>query len=144
MVFETHCEDETKQAAYEFAKMLKPSDVICMYGDLGVGKSVFVRGIAEFLDIKEPITSPTFTIINEYCGKMPLYHFDVYRISESDEMYEIGYDDYVNGNGVTVIEWAELIEDILPDSYYRVTITKDYDKGDDFRKIEIEKSDGDI
>lgn len=144
MVFETHCEDETKQAAYEFAKMLKPSDVICMYGDLGVGKSVFVRGIAEFLDIKEPITSPTFTIINEYCGKMPLYHFDVYRISESDEMYEIGYDDYVNGSGVTVIEWAELIEDILPDSYYRVTITKDYDKGDDFRKIEIEKSGGDI
>lgn len=140
MIFETYSEKETKQVASEFAKRLKPSDVICMYGDLGVGKSVFVRGIADYLGITEPITSPTFTIVNEYEGKYPLYHFDVYRISDSEEMYEIGYEDYVNGDGISVIEWAELIEDILPDEYYKVKILKDYEKGYDYRKIEIEKA----
>ncbi|MDD6483668.1 MAG: tRNA (adenosine(37)-N6)-threonylcarbamoyltransferase complex ATPase subunit type 1 TsaE [Clostridiales bacterium] len=140
MIYESYGEEETANIAYEFAKSLKPSDVICMYGDLGTGKSVFVRGIARYLGITGPVTSPTFTIVNEYYGKMPLYHFDVYRIADSDEMYEIGYEEYINGDGISVIEWAQLIEDILPEDIYRVTISKDYSKGEEFRRIEIERT----
>lgn len=89
-----------------------------MYGDLGVGKTAFVQGLAKGLGIDEPITSPTFTIVNEYSGRLPLYHFDVYRIADSDEMYEIGYEEYVYGDGVSVIEWPQLIDDILPEKRY--------------------------
>ena len=97
-----------------------------MYGDLGVGKTAFVQGLAKGLGIDEPITSPTFTIVNEYSGRLPLYHFDVYRIADSDEMYEIGYEEYVYGDGVSVIEWPQLIDDILPEKdmtllYQRIT-----------------------
>jgi tRNA threonylcarbamoyladenosine biosynthesis protein TsaE len=91
------------------------------------------------LGIDEPITSPTFTIVNEYEGDLPLYHFDVYRIADSDEMYEIGYDEYVYGDGVSVIEWPQLIEDILPENRYDITISKDYDKGENYRIIEIKE-----
>jgi tRNA threonylcarbamoyladenosine biosynthesis protein TsaE len=131
--------DETKKIAYEFAKNLKSGDALCMYGDLGVGKTAFVQGLAQGLGIDEPITSPTFTIVNEYEGDLPLYHFDVYRIADSDEMYEIGYDEYVYGDGVSVIEWPQLIEDILPENRYDITISKDYDKGENYRIIEIKE-----
>lgn len=134
--------EETQKIASDFAKTLKSSDVVCMYGDLGAGKTAFVQGMAKGLDITEPITSPTFTIVNEYEGSMPLYHFDVYRIADSDEMYEIGYEEYVYGDGICVIEWAELIEDILPDERYSVTILKALANGDDYRKIIIEKVQG--
>lgn len=130
--------EETKRIAAGFAKELKSGDVLCMYGNLGAGKTAFVQGLAHGLGIDEPITSPTFTIVNEYQGDMPLYHFDVYRIGDSEEMYEIGYEEYVYGDGISVIEWAELIEDILPESRYSVTIIKD-DTNDDYRKIIIEK-----
>ncbi|MCC8169078.1 MAG: tRNA (adenosine(37)-N6)-threonylcarbamoyltransferase complex ATPase subunit type 1 TsaE [Oscillospiraceae bacterium] len=130
--------EETKRIAAGFAKELKSGDVLCMYGNLGAGKTAFVQGLARGLGIDEPITSPTFTIVNEYQGDMPLYHFDVYRIGDSEEMYEIGYEEYVYGDGISVIEWAELIEDILPESRYSVTIIKD-DTNDDYRKIIIEK-----
>lgn len=134
--------EETQKIASDFARTLKSGDVICMYGDLGAGKTAFVQGMAKGLNITESITSPTFTIVNEYSGSLPLYHFDVYRIADSDEMYEIGYEEYVYGDGISVIEWAELIEDILPDKRYRVTILKELANGDDYRKIIIEKVQG--
>lgn len=134
--------EETQKIAAEFAKTLGRGDTVCMYGDLGAGKTAFVQGMAKGLDITEPITSPTFTIVNEYEGSLPLYHFDVYRIADSDEMYEIGYEEYVYGDGISVIEWAELIEDILPESRYSVTVLKDLTQGEDYRKIIIEKVQG--
>lgn len=130
---------ETKSVAADIVKELNAGSVICMYGDLGAGKTAFVQGMAQALGIDDHITSPTFTIVNEYYGKMPLYHFDVYRIGCSDEMFEIGFDEYINGDGISVIEWAELIEDILPDEYIKVTILKDIEKGEDYRKIVIEE-----
>lgn len=134
--------EETQKIAAQFAKTLVKGDTVCMYGDLGAGKTAFVQGMAKGLDIAEPITSPTFTIVNEYEGSLPLYHFDVYRIADSDEMYEIGYEEYVYGDGISVIEWAELIEDILPDMRYSVTVLKDLTQGEDYRKIIIEKVQG--
>ena len=128
---------DTQKIAAEFAKTLTVGDVLCMYGDLGVGKTAFVQGLAKGLGICEHITSPTFTIVNEYSGRLPLYHFDVYRIADSDEMYEIGYEEYVYGNGVSVIEWPQLIDDILPEKRYDIEISKDYDKGEDYRTIDI-------
>ena len=127
--------DKTKQIAAEITKKLKPGSVICMYGDLGAGKTAFVQGMARALGIDEPVTSPTFTIVNEYYGTLPLYHFDVYRIGSSEEMYEIGFDEYINGNGICVIEWAELIEDILPEDSIRITIRKNIEKGEVYREI---------
>ncbi|MGN0106864.1 MAG: tRNA (adenosine(37)-N6)-threonylcarbamoyltransferase complex ATPase subunit type 1 TsaE [Hominilimicola sp.] len=131
--------EETQKIATDFAKTMKAGDVLCMYGDLGVGKTAFVQGLAKGLEIDEPITSPTFTIVNEYSGTLPLYHFDVYRIADSDEMYEIGYEEYVYGDGVSVIEWPQLIDDILPEKRYDIEIAKDYDKGENYRTIEIKE-----
>ena len=131
--------EETQKIAADFAKTLKEGDVLCMYGDLGVGKTAFVQGLAKGLGIDEPITSPTFTIVNEYSGTLLLYHFDVYRIADSDEMYEIGYEEYVYGDGVSVIEWPQLIDDILPEKRYDIEIAKDYDKGENYRTIEIKE-----
>lgn len=138
-IFESNTLHDTCQIARDFAANLKGGDIICMYGDLGAGKTEFVRAMAQELGIEDYITSPTFTIINEYKGSLDLYHFDVYRIADSDEMYEIGYDEYINGDGICVIEWAQLIEDILPHERYNVTITKDYLKGENYRKIVIER-----
>lgn len=129
--------EDTQRIASEFAKTLKSGDVICMYGDLGAGKTAFVQGLAKGLGIDEHITSPTFTIVNEYMGDKPLYHFDVYRIADSDEMYEIGYEEYISGDGISVIEWPQLIEDILPEHRYDIEISKDYSKSENYRIIEI-------
>lgn len=131
--------EETRQIAENFAKTLKARDVLCMYGDLGVGKTAFVQGLAKGLGISEHITSPTFTIVNEYIGSLPLYHFDVYRIADSDEMYEVGYEEYVYGDGVSVIEWPNLINDILPLKRYDITISKDFSKHENYRKIKIKE-----
>ncbi len=131
---------ETQNIAKTFAKTLGRGDVICLNGDLGVGKTAFVQGLAAGLKISEPITSPTFTIVNCYeSGVMPFYHFDVYRIDDSDEMYEIGYDEYVFGDGVSVIEWPEKIADILPHSRYEITIVKNLTVHENYREICIEK-----
>jgi len=109
-------------------------------GDLGVGKTVFTQGIADGLGITEPVSSPTFTIVQVYEeGRMPFYHFDVYRIGDIEEMDEIGYEDYFYGEGLCMIEWANLIEEILPDKRYDVTIEKDLEKGFDYRKITIKE-----
>ncbi len=137
MVFEVNNIEETKKVAIDFAKSLKKGDVVCMYGDLGAGKTEFVRQMAHVFGIEDYITSPTFTIVNEYSGDIDLYHFDVYRISDSDEMYEIGYEEYIDGDGICVIEWAELIEDILPKRRHTVTINTDYSKGEEYRRITI-------
>jgi tRNA threonylcarbamoyladenosine biosynthesis protein TsaE len=131
--------EDTQRIAAEIAESLKPGDVLCMYGDLGAGKTAFVQGLAKGLGINSHITSPTFTIVNEYHGRLTLYHFDVYRIADPDEMYEIGYEEYVYGDGVSVIEWPQLIDEILPEERYNVTITKDYTKHDNYRILEIEK-----
>ena len=133
----TNSYEETERAAADFAKTLKGGEVIAMYGDLGAGKTAFVRGLARGLGIEGHITSPTFTIMNAYSGRLPLYHFDVYRIADPDEMYEIGYEDYIESDGVCVIEWAELIADILPEECIRVDINKDSAKGDDYREITV-------
>ena len=138
MIYNSNGPNDTEIIAKALAKKLKPSDVICLRGDLGVGKTAFVQGLVKGLGVTEPISSPTFTIVNCYTGgKMPIYHFDVYRIEDSDEMYEIGFDEYVYGDGVTVIEWPDNIADILPDGAYNITIEKDYEKGENFRRIEI-------
>lgn len=115
-------------------------DVYTLVGDLGVGKTVFTQGIADGLGITEPVSSPTFTIVQVYEeGRMPFYHFDVYRIGDIEEMDEIGYEDYFYGEGLCMIEWANLIEEILPDKRYDVTIEKDLEKGFDYRKITIKE-----
>lgn len=131
--------EETSKIAEQFANSLNGGEVVAMYGDLGAGKTAFVQGVARALGIKSHVTSPTFTIVNEYEGRLKLYHFDVYRISDSEEMYEIGYDEYIESEGVCIIEWAELIEDILPDEYIKITILKDESVSDDYRTITVEK-----
>ena len=138
MQIETHSENETYELALQLGSNATKGALYTLSGDLGVGKTVFTKGFAKGLAITEPVNSPTFTIVQVYdTGRMPLYHFDVYRISDIDEMYEIGYEDYVYGNGVTLIEWANLIQEILPDKRTEITITKDVSKGFEYRKIEI-------
>ena len=137
--------DETYKAGEKLGEIASPGQVITLSGDLGVGKTVFAKGFAKGLGIDEPITSPTFTILQEYnTGRIPLYHFDVYRVSDPEEMYEVGFDDYIYGNGVCLIEWAELIKDILPTDIIIINITKDDLKLYDHRKIEISGLKGDI
>ena len=123
----------------KIGQMAKPGMVISLTGDLGVGKTVFTQGLAKGLGIEEPVNSPTFTIVQVYEeGRLPLYHFDVYRIGDIEEMDEIGYEDYFYGEGVCLIEWADLIREILPEQMCRVTIEKDLEKGFDYRKITLE------
>ena len=138
MIWQSNSEKETFAVAEEIARQASPGDIYLLEGDLGVGKTVFAKGFAHGLGITEPITSPTFTIVQEYHeGRLPLYHFDVYRIADVEEMDEIGYEDYFFGDGVCLIEWAELIRDILPEQCVEVTITKELDKGFDFRRIQV-------
>lgn len=137
---ESFSAEETFDIGKTIAGMSEPGEVYCLSGDLGTGKTVFSQGFGAGLDIKEPISSPTFTILKEYHeGKIPFYHFDVYRIGSEDEMEEIGYFDIIDGEGVCLIEWAELISDILPQHYNKVTIEKNPEKGFDYRRITIER-----
>ena len=138
MIIETRSAQETYELGLKIGKEAKKGQVYTLVGDLGVGKTVFTQGMAHGLGIKEPISSPTFTIVQVYDdGRMPFYHFDVYRIGDITEMDEIGYEDYFFGDGVCLIEWAELIRDILPEQCVEVTITKELDKGFDFRRIQV-------
>ena len=131
MVYETFSAEETEKLGEQIGREAKPGEVYTLIGDLGVGKTVFTQGIAKGLEITEPICSPTFTIVQEYEeGRMPFYHFDVYRIADIEEMDEIGYEDYFYGN---------VIEEILPDHYRQITIEKDLEKGFDYRRITIEE-----
>ena len=140
MVIETHDPEETFEVGRTIGMNAKPGQIYTLTGDLGVGKTVFTQGVAAGLGITEPVSSPTFTIIQEYeDGRLPFYHFDVYRIGDLEEMEEIGYDDYFFGQGICLIEWAELIEEILPEKRIEVTIEKDLEKGFEYRKITIEE-----
>ena len=140
MVIETHDPEETFEVGRTIGMNAKPGQIYTLTGDLGVGKTVFTQGVAAGLGITEHVNSPTFTIIQEYeDGRLPFYHFDVYRIGDLEEMEEIGYDDYFFGQGICLIEWAELIEEILPEKRIEVTIEKDLEKGFEYRKITIEE-----
>ena len=140
MVIETHDPEETFEVGRTIGMNAKPGQIYTLTGDLGVGKTVFTQGVAAGLGITVPVNSPTFTIIQEYeDGRLPFYHFDVYRIGDLEEMEEIGYDDYFFGQGICLIEWAELIEEILPEKRIEVTIEKDLEKGFEYRKITIEE-----
>ena len=140
MVYETYSAEETERIGIQIAEQAQPGSVYALAGDLGAGKTAFTQGIAKGLGITEAVCSPTFTLVQIYEeGTMPLYHFDVYRITDIEEMYEIGFEDYFYGNGLTVIEWAELVEEVLPPVYQQVKIEKDLEKGFDFRRITIEE-----
>ncbi len=138
MIKETFSPQETLELGEALGREVKPGQIYTLIGDLGVGKTVFTQGIARGLEIAEPICSPTFTIVQVYeQGRMPFYHFDVYRIGDIEEMEEIGYEDYFYGEGLTLIEWANLIEELLPKSRTEIRIEKDPGKGFDYRKITI-------
>ena len=142
MIFtiETVSENETFEAGKRTALKAKPGEIYCLDGDLGAGKTVFAKGFAEGLGIKEPVTSPTFTIIKEYPeGRLPLYHFDVYRIGDPSEMEAIGYEEYFFGEGVCLVEWSELIEELILESAVHITIERELEKGNDFRVISIDR-----
>lgn len=138
-VIDSFCAKDTYELGEKIGQMAKPGMVISLTGDLGVGKTVFTQGLAKGLGIEEPVNSPTFTIVQVYEeGRLPLYHFDVYRIGDIEEMDEIGYEDYFYGEGICLIEWADLIREILPEQMCRVTIEKNLEKGFDYRKITLE------
>lgn len=140
MVYDSFDTKDTFQLGYKLGQNAASGDVVCLIGDLGVGKTVFTQGFAKGLGIEEPVSSPTFTIVQVYEeGRLPFYHFDVYRISDVEEMDEIGYEEYIYGDGVSFIEWADLIEEILPEHYQKITIEKNLEKGFDYRKITIEE-----
>ena len=137
-IIESNKEQDTYDLGYELGQHAKPGQVFTLVGDLGVGKTVFTKGLAAGLGITEPVSSPTFTIVQVYDeGRLPFYHFDVYRIGDVDEMDEIGYEDYVYGEGVSLIEWANLIEEILPEHFTEIKIEKNLEKGFDYRRISI-------
>ena len=139
-IIESFSPEDTLELGRKMGREAQPGDVYTLIGDLGVGKTVFTQGIAEGLEIDESICSPTFTIVQVYEeGRMPFYHFDVYRIGDIEEMDEIGYEDYFYGEGLCMIEWANLIEEIIPTHHKEITIEKDLEKGFDYRKITIKE-----
>ena len=140
MVLETRSPEQTFQIGVDLAKKAVPGQVFTLTGNLGVGKTVFTQGFAHGLGITEPVNSPTFTIVQVYeGGRLPFYHFDVYRIGDVEEMEEVGFDEYVMGEGVSLIEWANLIEEILPERRTEVIIEKDLQEGFEYRRITIEE-----
>lgn len=139
MVIETFSPKETFALGEKLGREAKQGQVYTLNGDLGVGKTVFTQGVAAGLGIQEPVNSPTFTIVQVYeGGRLPFYHFDVYRIGDVEEMEEIGYQDYFYGEGLCMIEWAQLISEIIPKDAHSITIEKDLSKGYDYRRITIE------
>ncbi len=139
MIFETNSEKETFDIGKMLGSKAQPGQIFCLNGDLGVGKTVFTKGFAAGLEIQEEVNSPTFTIVQVYDdGKLPLYHFDVYRIGDPEEMYEIGFEDYFYGEGVCLVEWSQLIEELIPEDAVQIIIEKNLEKGLDYRKITVE------
>lgn len=139
-VIETNSAQETFALGEEIGRQARAGEIYTLLGDLGVGKTVFTQGVAGGLGITEPVNSPTFTILQIYQeGRLPFFHFDVYRIGDAEEMEEIGYEDYFYGDGLCLIEWANLIEEILPQDVIQITIEKDLEKGFDYRRITIKR-----
>lgn len=141
ITFVTNNERETFQLGYKIGTMLKKGDVISLNGDLGAGKTHLTKGIAAGLGVDDYITSPTFTIVNEYKGRLPFYHFDVYRIDDIYEMYEIGFDEYLYGDGVCVVEWGDMVEELLPKDKIYIYIKK---LDDSIREVQIKGLEGEI
>lgn len=138
MKFDSFSVSDTFEIAKNLGKQAKPGELFCLSGDLGVGKTLFSQGFAAGIGVCDHVNSPTFTIVQVYeDGRLPLYHFDVYRIEDPEEMEEVGFSDMIYGEGVCLIEWAELISDILPEHYTQVIIEKDFEKGFDYRSITI-------
>ncbi len=138
-ILESSSDEDTFLAGKRMGELAQPGQVLCLEGDLGAGKTVFAKGFACGLGIREPVSSPTFTIVQEYEeGRLPFYHFDAYRIADPDEMAEIGFDDYLFGEGVCLIEWAGLIQDLIPPGSRWICIERDPEKGTDYRKISWE------
>lgn len=139
MMIESFGPGDTYSLGQRLGREAKKGDIFCLNGDLGVGKTVFTQGFAAGLGITEPVNSPTFTILQQYDeGRLPMYHFDVYRIGDVSEMDEVGYEDCFYGDGVTLIEWPERIRELLPEHVVTVTIEKNLEKGFDYRKITVE------
>lgn len=140
MIYESTSAEMTAELGRRIGRALNPGDIICIDGNLGVGKTVFTQGVAEGLGITESVCSPTFTLVQEYYeGRIPLYHFDVYRISGPWDMDDLGYEDYFYGDGVCMIEWGSMIEELLPPETIYIKIEKDLEKGFDYRRITISK-----
>ena len=140
-VIESFSPEDAFAFGVELGKKCKPGDILTLHGDLGVGKTLFSKGLGKGLAIDEPISSPTFMVVQVYdSGRLPFYHFDVYRIADLEEMDEIGYEDYFYGDGVCLIEWAEQIEELLPENVIAITIEKDLEKGFDYRRITLEET----
>ncbi|CDF57507.1 tRNA (adenosine(37)-N6)-threonylcarbamoyltransferase complex ATPase subunit type 1 TsaE [Thermobrachium celere] len=137
----TNSERETFELGYKIGSILKKGDVISLNGDLGAGKTHLTKGIAAGLGVEDYITSPTFTIVNEYMGRLPLYHFDVYRIDDIYEMYEIGFEEYLYGDGVCVVEWGDMVEELLPKDKIYIYIKK---LDDNVREVQIEGLEGEF
>lgn len=137
MDFFVNSVEDTVLLGEKLGKVLKSGDIICLVGDLGTGKTHFVKGVAEGLNIKEPITSPTFAIVNEYEGRLKLYHFDVYRVNDPDEIEAIGFDEYIFSNAVSIIEWSNYIEELIPEEHIEINIEKNKYDEPDSRKISI-------
>ena len=128
--------EETSKIGEQLGELLNKGNIVCLSGDLGAGKTAFTKGIAKGLGVEDYVTSPTYTIINEYEGRLPLYHFDVYRLNNVEEMYELGYEEYFFGDGVVVLEWADIVRDIIPGERLWITILNT--KGDNSREIIME------
>lgn len=137
MIYESFSQEDTWKLGYTLGQQAKAGEIYCLCGDLGAGKTVFTKGFAEGLEITDHITSPTFTIVNEYEGRLPLYHFDVYRIASVEEMEDTGYEEYFFGKGVSLVEWAELIKELMPQEALWIQIERDFSKGDDYRRITV-------
>jgi tRNA threonylcarbamoyladenosine biosynthesis protein TsaE len=137
---ESYSPDETRALAREMSENAKAGQIYTLDGDLGAGKTVFAKGFAEGLGIREIVNSPTFTILQSYeGGRLTMHHFDVYRIADPEEMEEIGYEEFFYGDGVCLVEWADQIADLIPDDAVRIRIARDPDKGTDYRKITVDE-----
>ena len=140
MEYTSYSPEQTEKIAQDIAKTLKSGDIVTLDGDLGAGKTAFVRGLAEGLGITDRVVSPTFTIVNEYRhGNIPLFHFDVYRINSSDELYDIGWEDYINSNGIIVVEWAVNVMDIITGEHIEINIKKNLNISEDYRVISLRR-----
>ena len=141
MIYESYSPEDTFAIGEKIGREAVPGELCTLTGDLGVGKTVLTQGIAKGLDIKEYVNSPTFTIVQEYeSGRMPLYHLDVYRIGDIEEMEEIGYEDYFYGEGLCIVEWADLIRELIPEDHMQITIETDLEKGFDYRRISVKRT----
>ncbi len=136
-IFESFDEQQTFEFGQQIGREAQPGSVYCLVGNLGTGKTIMAKGLASGLGIDEDIVSPTFTIVQEYQGRLPFYHFDIYRIMDEDELFEIGWDEYVNGNGVCLVEWADQVPEAIPPEAIWLTIEKDLSQGISYRKITV-------